>query len=303
MIGKKRLAGLLVVVVLAAACGNAGYEKTKEGMLYNIISKGKGDSIQSGNFLKVHFSSQVGDSVLYSTFGKIPAYGRYDTSIKGAYDFIDFLGEMKVGDSANFSRSVDTLVKRSMAQYGGAFKKGAQIIGQLKILGVFKDEASMTADYEKELAAEKSREIANLEKYLQEEKIPVKKVGSGVFVQMEKEGTGAAIDSGIRVKVNYTGYLKNGNKFDSNTDSAFNHVSPFEFTVGSREVIPGWDEGIRHFKVGGKGKLYIPAMLAYGQQSQGDKMPPFSDLIFDIELLDTVAVPIKGPLDQPHELN
>ena len=272
--------------ILAAGCGSADFKKNKDGLVYKIISNGKGEQIKPGQLLKLNFSSQIGDSVMFSTFDHIPAYGKYDTMAQAAYDFIDFLGEMKVGDSAEFVRSVDTLQKRGQLQFSGPFKKGGTIKGYLKVLATFKNEAEMSADHEKEVEIEKKREIASLEKYLQDKKIgnPVKTT-NGVLVVMEKEGTGVKADSGLKITVNYTGALKNGNKFDSNVDSSFQHVKPYDFVVGGHQVMPGWEEGIMLFKEGGKGKMYIPAMLAYGPQSQGDRIPAFSDLVFDIEVI------------------
>jgi FKBP-type peptidyl-prolyl cis-trans isomerase len=297
---KQQLMLLATAGVLAAGCG-ADYKKTKEGLSYKIFSTGKGEKIKPGQLLKINFKSEVGDSVLFSTFEHIPAYGKYDTTVQAAYDFIDFLGEMNIGDSAVYVRSVDTLQKKGMLQYGGAFKKGGTIKGYLKVISAFKDEAAMGVDHEKEVEIEKQREIAGLEKFVKEKGGNAQKTPGGVLVVMEKEGTGAPADSGMKVTVNYTGYLKNGKKFDSNMDSSFQHVKPYEFIVAAHQVIPGWDEGIRLFKAGGKGKMYVPAMLAYGPQSQGERMPAFSDLVFDIELLEvsTPAAPPAGSMQQP----
>lgn len=295
---KQQLMLVATAGILAAGCGSADFKKTKDGLTYKIISTGKGEKIKPGQFLKINFKSVVGDSVLYSTFEHIPGYGKYDTTMQSAYDFIDFLGEMNIGDSAVYVRSVDTLQKKGMLQYGGAFKKGGNITGYLKVIAGFKDEAEMSADHTKELELETKREVAGLEKLVKEKGGTAQKTTNGVLVVMEKEGTGPAADSGKKVSVNYTGYLRNGNKFDSNTDSAFQHVKPYEFVVGMHQVIPGWDEGLRLFKAGGKGKMYVPAMMAYGPQSQGERMPAFSDLIFVIELLDVSTPAPQAPPSQ-----
>jgi len=100
-------------------------------------------------------------------------------------------------------------------------------------------------------------------------------------------GTGAAVKSGDTVTVHYTGKLrKTGVKFDSSLDSG----KPASFVIGVGQVIPGWDQGLIGMKVGGKRTLEIPAALGYGAQAQGP-IPANSDLIFDIELLDTKATP------------
>src|SRR3989344_5733761 len=71
--------------------------------------------------------------------------------------------------------------------------------------------------------------------------------------------------AGDVVSMNYTGKLADGTVFDSNTDPKFGHVTPFEFTLGSGQVIPGWDKGIVGMKIGEKKQLEIPPEDAYGK--------------------------------------
>ncbi len=96
-----------------------------------------------------------------------------------------------------------------------------------------------------------------------------------------KVGSGPAAQAGQKVKVNYTGWLTNGTKFDSSVD----HGEPFEFKLGAGEVIKGWDEGVAGMKVGGKRQLRIPPQLGYGERGAGNVIPPNAALIFDVELL------------------
>jgi len=88
---------------------------------------------------------------------------------------------------------------------------------------------------------------------------------------------------GDLVKVHYTGTLNsNGEKFDSSRDRG----KPFEFELGVGKVIQGWDKGVATMKKGERAKFTIPSDMAYGDAGAGDKIPPKSDLDFDIELLD-----------------
>lgn len=89
------------------------------------------------------------------------------------------------------------------------------------------------------------------------------------------------------VTVHYTGWLDEGNgkkgrKFDSSVDRG----QAFEFMVGARQVIPGWDEALLDMSPGEKRTIYIPANLGYGAQGAGGGViPPHANLIFDVELL------------------
>lgn len=101
-------------------------------------------------------------------------------------------------------------------------------------------------------------------------------------------GTGAEAAIGKTVVVHYTGWFykplatnQRGRKFDSSLDSG----RPFDFRIGAGQVIKGWDQGVAGMKVGGKRTLIIPSAMAYGKRGAGGVIPPDSDLIFDVELL------------------
>ncbi len=92
----------------------------------------------------------------------------------------------------------------------------------------------------------------------------------------------AATGGGQTVSVHYTGWLEDGTQFDSSKDRG----APFDFPLGDRKVIAGWDEGVVGMKVGGKRRLTIPPHLGYGKSGVGGVIPPNATLIFEVELLD-----------------
>lgn len=113
---------------------------------------------------------------------------------------------------------------------------------------------------------------------------------SGLKYEDLKVGTGDEAKSGDTVEVHYTGWLKNGKKFDSSKDRG----KPFSFKLGTGQVIKGWDEGVQGMKVGGSRKLIIPPELGYGKRDVGNGLiPPDSELTFEVDLLN-----IKGKQSQ-----
>ncbi|PIJ51228.1 FKBP-type peptidyl-prolyl cis-trans isomerase FkpA [Erwinia sp. OLTSP20] len=107
----------------------------------------------------------------------------------------------------------------------------------------------------------------------------VQKTKSGLLYQIEKAGTGDEPKDSDTVVVNYKGTLIDGTEFDN----SYTRGEPLSFRLDG--VIPGWTEGLKHVKKGGKIKLVIPPNLAYGKNGVPG-IPPNSTLVFDVELLD-----------------
>jgi len=107
------------------------------------------------------------------------------------------------------------------------------------------------------------------------------RTSSGLYIQDLVTGGGAEATRGATVSVHYEGWLRDGTKFDSSRD----RDEPFSFTLGGRQVIAGWDEGVAGMRIGGMRKLVIPPVLGYGPGGTGP-IPGNAWLVFDIELLE-----------------
>ncbi|TEA27648.1 FKBP-type peptidyl-prolyl cis-trans isomerase [Candidatus Schmidhempelia bombi] len=110
----------------------------------------------------------------------------------------------------------------------------------------------------------------------------VKSTESGLQYKIIKQGEGKLASASDRVRVHYTGRLIDGTVFDSSVERG----QPAEFPVNG--VIAGWIEALQLMPVGSKWELYIPQELAYGERGAGSSIPPYSALIFEVELLDIV---------------
>jgi len=299
---KKTTLLLSMLAILALnACKNMGFEKTKSGLEYKII-KGKGDGakLEHGDIVKFQYTITYKDSLIVKSYNFLPGYDQVD-SVGRYHDFSEFLTKMKVGDSAVSFQLYDTLQKNAPYGVPPYMKKGDKQQMTFRILAVFKNEGAKTSrdlaieDYQQEMETYKGKEIAIIEKYLAQKNIKAEKVGSGVFVEMQQEGTGLQADSGKTVGIKYSGSNFEGKFFDSNVDSSKQFqqhgLETFYFVAKQQGAIQGMLEGITAFKQGGKGKLYIPSILAYGPQGSPPAIQPNENLIFDIEVVEVKDTP------------
>lgn len=298
----KQILAAVAALLMLASC-QVNFQKTNSGLVYKIFKGNGGDSLKPGKFVKFNISftlPEKKDSLLNTTFGKIPGYDKVDTSKNVEYSFMEVVPKMKVGDSAEIVLSIDTLKNRKLLpDYNETFVKGGHINCKIKILGVFNDENDVMADYKKEGDIEKQREVKSIEDYLASKGLKDKaiKTKGGAYVVLTNAGDQAnKADSGKTAEVFYKGYLQSNNAtvFDTNMDSTKGKVEPYEVNVGEHGVIPGWEEALPYFGANSKGQIFVPSMLAYAAQA-GPNMPAYSNLIFDIEVKDIKPTPPIPP--------
>lgn len=189
-------------------------------------------------------------------------------------------------DKVSYSLGFD-----SLQQLPAEIKRDAFIQGLMDAQASKKSiytEAEITAAgeaFQKEIQAKQKADAAAMQAQSTQffasnaKKKGVKTTVSGLQYKIDRAGTGKRPSATDTVKVHYKGQLLNGKVFDS----SYERGEPIEFPLN--QVITGWTEGLQLLKAGGKITLYIPAQLAYGEQSTGG-IPANSPLIFDVELLE-----------------
>ncbi len=273
-----------------------GFITGADNLEYKVVKHGKGlVTPKMGDMLQLHIKQKIDDSLMMNTdaqnMGKPIDVSMQQSMIKG--DLMGGLGLMKEGDSTIFRIRLDSLAHRASQpkpEWAGA---NAYVIWEVKLDKIKSKEVIMAEQAKMQAeAAGKAKEQAVtddklIQEYLKQKGVTnAQKTASGLYYVLHKQGTGPKAAAGQKVSVNYTGVNMSGEKFDSNVDSAFNHVTPIEFPLGQRNVIAGWDEGIALMNKGATATLYIPSGLAYGAQSRGPKIPANAILIFDVELVD-----------------
>ena len=294
---------LLLAIVLFASCNQ--FQKTPSGLSYKISKGGSKEKLRQGQFVKFNIEYKVPpkDSVLTSSYDHVPAYMVIDTSRPGKHSFLEIITLCSVGDKIDFVMSVDSLKKLGMIEYNNIFHERDLIKGRVEILKTFPSQDDATADLQKELDIEKGKEIKDIQAFTTKAGVKTQSTPSGAFVEIINAGDAIKADSGMQTKVLYRGSVIGSKvEFDFNMDKNGKPVKdPLLVNVGLQggngAVIKGLDEALRFFGKGGKGKVYIPAMLGYGQNGQPPVIPAYANLVFDFEVLEVAKPP--APLAQP----
>jgi FKBP-type peptidyl-prolyl cis-trans isomerase FkpA len=275
-------------MMMVMACNNQGFKKTKSGLLYKIISDGKSEVAKRGQFLKINFVQKVRDSVLNSSTEGMPVYTPVDSTGPN-YSAAEIFPMLRKGDSAVIILLADSLQRKSGQPLPPFIKKKDKFTLYLRVLDVFPSQALVRKDEESEIQKQRQKEIKIVEDYLAKNKITTQKTEKGTYVEVKSKGDGPAVDSGKEISVRYTGKaIPSGKVFESNMNGP--NTEPYKFVVGRRQIIQGWDDGLRLFKKGGKGTLYIPAFLAYDSR-QGPGGKQYENLIFDVDIVDVKDAP------------
>ena len=142
-------------------------------------------------------------------------------------------------------------------------------------------QALLNTYFQEKQKAESQKAISEGKAFLEEnaKKEGVVTTKSGLQYEILTEGTGKQPKATDTVRCHYEGSLINGSVFDS----SYKRGEPAEF--GLSQVIPGWTEGVQLMKEGAKYRFYIPYLLGYGENGAGSSIPPYSTLIFDVELI------------------
>lgn len=298
------LLSALSVLLLASACKNSGFKKTKSGLLYKIIPTGSGPLVKRGDIIKIQFVHKLRDSVLANSYEQMPFYAKVD-SVGPAYDPQEIFTMLHKGDSAVVIREADSLAKKQ-GMLPEFIKPKDKLVLSFKVVDVFSVDSIAQKDQMAEMQKAQKRQqekmeslkgpkVKELEEYLAKNNIKYQKGPQGTYIEIKDAGNGAQVDSGKYASIRYTGKVFPTMKvFETNMEPG---KPAFDVQIGTHSVIAGWDEGLKYFKKGGKGTLYIPFFLAYGAQP-GPGGKQYENLVFDIEVANVSDSMPKQPAPQ-----
>lgn len=284
------------MLVGLASCNSSefeGYTKAENGLNYKFFNhdeKGVKPVTGDGVGFKYIIKIKSNDSVLVDSKMVVQdGSGVFrimmpKSSFKGSLE--DAMMMMAKGDSASFIISADSFFLKTnrMTELPKFIKPGEKLEVGIKLAEV-KTKAELDANQkqqELEMKKMSDAEKADRDKYLTDNKITVTPTPSGLYYIEEKKGKGPLAKLGDEVSVAYRGTTLDGKEFDS----SYGRPEPLKFVMGETPIIPGWVEAIQLMSKGGKAKVVIPSDIAYGPQGRPGAIPPFSTLVFEMELLD-----------------
>ncbi len=290
----------MVVLGTMSACTEKspypGYKKTATGLYYQFFTQNnEAEQPKVGDLIDMRIFGAVNDTtiIVANTDNTLPM-----EAPMFAGDFFEGLSMMHKGDSASFIVNIDSTFIKWFHQTSLPEEFKSTDVMRFEVrLDDFYPESEYAARYSakikkdidariEKMKADHPEETATaaqqLTEYLAKNNITVEPTASGLYYVMTQEGNGEKPEVGQMVQVHYTGKLLDGTLFDSSIERG----EPISIPIGVGQVIPGWDEGIMMMSKGEKGVLYIPYYLAYGDRQAGDKITPFSNLMFEVELVD-----------------
>jgi len=294
---------IIAVAMAAVSCGNKttnqypGYDKVEEGLYVKYFTQNKeGRKVVSGDVLTMSMKYGTQDSTLFDTEENgQPVQLRADTG-KYIGDILTVFMNMTLGDSAGIIVNADSFfIKTAGMPASPDFVDSAGMLYFNVGLSAIQSMDEMQAEADAKNAEAEGNEMVLLNKYLADNNITTEATASGLIFISKKAGTGKQAVAGKTVKVNYEGMFLDGTYFDTSVEEAakangiYNPerpYGPFDFQLGTGQVIKGWDEGIAMLKEGGKARLIIPSSIAYGAAPRPGA--PFSTLIFDVELIEVM---------------
>lgn len=289
--------------VLLAACNHGGSQgdftvDKATGVQYKFIEHNEnGTKPVAGDYAQVEMLFKTSkDSVIMNThtMRKRPGDTSHGISIPLKFNFTGCLEQgitlMSAGDSAIFKINADSLFVKQfqMKKLPPYIQPGSYLIFQVKLLyfqtaqQLQQMRQQMMAKKQAEAEMMKAQEQPAIQKYMTDHHYDVKPNADSIYILKKTVGKGKEISDGDTVTVAYTGRLLSGQGFDSSTAAH----GPYKFAYSANApAIKGWIFALKGAHQGEKETVLIPSALGYGQYGMGGAIPPYTPLLFDMEVL------------------
>lgn len=268
---------------------NIDIEPRPSGLYVDMLEKGRGRLPQTGDILRLHFSIELLDGMkLYSTYDRNePMDVEYGTQFD-TEGFSEGIGYLREGGKARLI--LPSHLAFDSVGIDQVLPPFTPLIYEVELTAIMSAEQLRKEEEERQRIVQQQKEEARLREpqlirdYLEKNQYVLEPLPSGLYFIEEEVGEGAPVDSGTVVSVHYVLYTIDGQQIQSSREMG----QAYEVRVGTGQVIAAWDEGLQLMREGGKARFVVPSHLAYGDTQRGVDIPPYSPLVFDVELLEAI---------------
>ena len=278
-----KMAALVVAsAAMLASCGGKDFKTNANGLQYKFEKQAKnGQQVQEGDVLVGEMTVKFDTVELFSNVGTPGRILQAMPTFDG--DIYEGLMMMHVGDKAIFAVDADKQAQFLQPNQMPPFYKpgaGMKIYYEIDLQDIVTKEEIMQeqTNFMEEMHQRQQNEPQMIADYVAQNNITAKPTAEGLYVIVKKKGTGAKVEMGREVAINYTLSLIDGTVIESSEE-------PLTYTVGKMGLIRGWEEGVKGQPAGTQLQLIIPSALGYGSQGAGQHIPPYSPLVFDLEIV------------------
>ncbi len=290
----------LAIITIVTACGPKsdlpGFHKTESGLHYRFVKENKeAQQVQMDDALVCEVVLTLGDDTLYNNTGNPDRLLQAtDAQFYGSIE--EGLLMLHKGDEAIFAVEADSVANYHNMPGCYIPGKNQKLYYHIKLSDIVTADSLAKAEslFLATMSDLQKAEPEKINQYIQDNNIKATPDENGLYVIVNKKGTGKKIGVGSHVAFNYTGHLTDGTVFDSNVQGVAEKAdiydsrrtyAPEEFVMGQSSYVKGLLLGMQGMQKGTKATLIIPSELGYGSVGRGSKIGPYCPLVFDIEIM------------------
>lgn len=285
------LAAFAALLVMASCSQEPTTRTASDGTEFIIQNSTGSDKVKPGQYVYYHAQRRKGEEVESRSrdlgdpqIFQLPTERDPDSQTALLEDVLAAMGK---GDSATILLRLDTLPVKPPGFEDQDIMYFDIVVVDVKEEAEFlaeKQQKQAEAEAQAAIVREQAPEVIAATKDMAAKykagEAEVQRTSTGLGYIIQEKGSGPSPQAGQTVRVQYVGTLMDGTVFDN----SFERGEPISFPLGVGRVIPGWDEGIALLGEGGKGYLFIPHQLGYGEAGSPPAIPGNSELVFYVEL-------------------
>lgn len=300
---------LIIILVLVSLWGcnsdQDGFQTTPGGLSYKFYHQNKaGIGVLPGDMVTAVVVFRTTDTVFFVSSRDLTVPYQFEIlEPRFPGDIYDAFLMLAIGDSATFIIDGDSLFlfDFEIQEFPEFINASTKVYMDVRLQDVLpknefaKEKESYKERISRVLSELKEKEKNDILAYLEQNNISVKPTESGLyFIELEK-GNGPSVEPGKSIKADYSAMFINGEIFETSVrdialkynifDSAFTY-QPFRFRQGDSLAITGWNEGLSYMRQGGRALFIVPSAIAYGEEGIEGVIPPFTPLIYEVNVLE-----------------